>query len=163
MSRPEDTATVGRDLPDSAAPAPGYTPRGTTPLYDAIGALLARVDAHVAAGGHDADQVVVVLTDGLENASTEYTRRRIFDLVTERRGRGWTFAFLGANQDSYEAGTAMAIAGPSTASWDATPVGAHDAILRVSAATARRVRGSRASRMATRDAFFEGEEPPAGE
>jgi Mg-chelatase subunit ChlD len=45
-----------------------FRPRGMTPLYDAIALLLDRAERH---SGDDADQLVVILTDGHENASSE--------------------------------------------------------------------------------------------
>ena len=82
-----------------------YRPRGTTPLLDALGTLIETADARMAGIEHAEDQIVAVFTDGLENASREWTRAKLFDVVTARRNEGWTFVFMGANQDSYaEAG-----------------------------------------------------------
>jgi len=83
-----------------------FEPRGMTPLYDAIALLLDRAERH---GGDDADQLVVILTDGHENASGEWTHQRLFRRIAELRDRGWTFVFLGANQDSYAVGDQMAM------------------------------------------------------
>ena len=137
----------------------GFEPRGTTPLYDAIGLLVERIDAHIEGGGHAADQVVVVLTDGHENASRRFTQQAVFELVAERREHGWTFAFLGANQDSYAAGGAIGVAPSNAANWTATEQGTRDAMLRVSTATQSRLHGSRADRLETRDRFFDDDEP----
>ncbi len=156
---PHEVVVDARPLADVAPiTSEGFEPRGTTPLYDAIGTLVASVDAHVAEGGHDADQVVVVLTDGLENASSRFTQQAVFKLVAERRERGWTFAFLGANQDSYAAGGAIGLARSNTANWSATPQGTMAALHLASAATQSRLRGSRATRLETRDQFFENDE-----
>ena len=78
-----------------------FEPRGSTPLYDAIGLLLDRAERR---GGDAADQLVVVFTDGHENASRDWTQQRLFARIGALRDRGWTFVFLGANQDSYAAG-----------------------------------------------------------
>jgi Mg-chelatase subunit ChlD len=85
-----------------------FLPRGGTPLYDAMGMLIAdatiRVEK-VAQGNLKAEEILfVTLTDGHENQSCEYTRQKIFDLIKKRESKGWTFAFLGANQDSYAEG-----------------------------------------------------------
>jgi Mg-chelatase subunit ChlD len=158
---PHDVVIDARPLADVAPiTSDGYQPRGTTPLYDAIGTLVERVDAHVADGGDGADQVVIVLTDGLENASSRFTQKAVFKLVAERRERGWTFAFLGANQDSYAAGGAIGLAQTSTSNWSATPEGTRHAFDLASTATQSRLRGTRASRLETRDQFFEEEQPP---
>ena len=77
-----------------------------TPLFDAIARLLDRAERH---GGDDDDQLVVILTDGDENASHEWTHKRLFRRIEKLRQRGWTFVFLGANQDSYAVGGQMAM------------------------------------------------------
>lgn len=83
-----------------------YQPRGTTPLLDALGALIESVDRRLdERGGSAEDQVLVVFTDGLENASRRWSRSDLFAAVEQRKQAGWSFVFMGANQDSYlEAG-----------------------------------------------------------
>ena len=43
--------------------------------------------------------LVTVITDGYENASKEYNANSIGKLVEELKGEGWTFTYIGANQD----------------------------------------------------------------
>src|SRR5690606_6648700 len=85
-----------------------YIPRATTPLLDAVGRLIARCDYNIRSCSHagmpEENQVVVVITDGLENASREFSRQAIFDLITKRREQGWVFLFLGADQDVWAEG-----------------------------------------------------------
>jgi hypothetical protein len=50
----------------------------------------------------DAVVVVTIITDGLENASKEYTGAAVKQLVEQLKGEGWTFTYMGANQDSVE-------------------------------------------------------------
>lgn len=75
-----------------------YNPEMNTPLYDAIGKAINEVDIE-----KDINVLFVILTDGLENASYEYTQNMIFELIKDRECKGWTFVFLGADQDSYVA------------------------------------------------------------
>lgn len=104
-----------------------YRPRGGTPLFDAIGRMIAKIDADSSArtevGAQEEDQVVLIVTDGLENASREYGRQMIFDLIEARRGRGWVFVFLGANQDAYAEGRRMAFSQANSGDWAASPEG----------------------------------------
>jgi len=74
-----------------------YIPGQMTPLYDAIGRTIKTVDSLKG----KSNVIFTVLTDGYENASVEYTQRQVFDMITERKDKGWTFAFLGANQDAW--------------------------------------------------------------
>ena len=93
-----------------------YQPRGNTPLLDALGQVIARIDRRVAADPEEF-QLVAVITDGYENASHEYTRSQIAELVSNRGDAGWAFVFLGANMDSFsEAGTIGMTAGQA-ANW----------------------------------------------
>jgi len=81
-----------------------YQPRATTALLDAIGKTIVKAD------GLKAKQVsFVILTDGMENASREYNRSQIFDMVKDRTGKGWQFIFLAANQDAIQAGGQIGI------------------------------------------------------
>lgn len=75
-----------------------YPPSGTTALYDAIGHSVGRVRSGIA----DGDRVVVtILTDGLENASREYSLDAIRTLVAQLEATGfWTFTFAGAGAET---------------------------------------------------------------
>ena len=74
---PFEVLIDGEDLSTATLDARKYAPRGLTPLLDAVGRMIARVDAGIAErselGQTQEDQVVLVITDGLENASKEYT------------------------------------------------------------------------------------------
>lgn len=139
------------DLPRRA-----YQPRGTTPLYDAIAAMVGRVDAGLA----EDDQLLVVVTDGLENASREHTRRSVFDMITDRREKGWSFLFLGADQDSYASGQAMAMARANTANWEKSGAGTSKMWRDVSRSTSEYRKRSRPERRSSNDEVYE--EDPDG-
>lgn len=85
-----------------------FQPCCTTPLYDAMGMTLTGMHKHVQ-GVKDALVVVTIITDGMENASCEYNGKTIKDLVERLRGEGWTFTYMGANQDSVEVAMSMSI------------------------------------------------------
>jgi len=76
-----------------------YSPRGNTPLLDALGRLIKSAEKRNTKTPEDV--LVWVFTDGLENASSEFTAAQIKDLVTEKEKEGWTFMFMGAGIDSY--------------------------------------------------------------
>ena len=78
-----------------------YQPCCCTPLYDAMGFTLTAMRSHVRKLV-DAVVVVTIITDGLENSSKEYTGRTVRQLVEELKHEGWTFTYMGANQDSVE-------------------------------------------------------------
>lgn len=78
-----------------------YQPCCCTPLYDAMGFTLTSMRNHVK-DVEDAIVVVTIITDGMENASKEYTGTAVKQLVEELKDKGWTFTYMGANQDSVE-------------------------------------------------------------
>lgn len=81
-----------------------YYVRGTTALLDAIGKTINKVGnaQKQTAEAERAEQVVVVITtDGMENASREYGYEQVRKLIEGQKSRyGWEFLFLGANIDA---------------------------------------------------------------
>jgi hypothetical protein len=73
-----------------------YSPGGMTALLDAIGKTIHKVEAKAK------KVLIVIITDGQENSSREYTRAAIKELIKERELEGWTFAYLGASQAGFD-------------------------------------------------------------
>jgi uncharacterized protein YegL len=87
-----------------------YCPTSMTPLHDAMGQSLSKLRQVLAAtGAADYQVLVTVLTDGEENASKEYSRPMIRQLVEQLKEQGWTFAYIGANHDVDQAADGLAI------------------------------------------------------
>lgn len=101
-------------------------PRGGTALLDAMGVAFTSSRDYVsglAKARRPLRNVVVVVTDGEENSSHEWTRPRIFDLVLNLREEGWQFIFLGANQDAIAVGRSYGFAASSSMSYAPTTRG----------------------------------------
>lgn len=96
-----------------------YRPDGNTALLDAIGRAVKDIDELPEKPNK---VVIVIMTDGAENASHEYTRAAINSLIEDREKDNWQFLFLGANLDSFaEAGAiGMRNAGSTSATWQPT-------------------------------------------
>jgi uncharacterized protein YegL len=95
-------------------PAFTLVPRGSTALLDAVGRAINETGARLAAMS-DADRpglvVFVIVTDGEENASREFTREKIREMIQHQQSvYKWQFTFLAANQDAFAEGAAMGIA-----------------------------------------------------
>ena len=76
-----------------------YRPCCCTPLYDAMGISINAL-YNAIKDKEDATAVVTVITDGLENASKEYSGKAIKALVERMKDEeGWNFAYIGTNQD----------------------------------------------------------------
>lgn len=73
------------------------SPAGMTPLYDAAANVMDR-----ALERNNDRTVVVILTDGHENASKEYTQAKIKAKVEQLQAKTWEVIFLGANFDVAE-------------------------------------------------------------
>ena len=83
-----------------------YRPNGCTPLYDAMGVSLNALQPKVKKDEH---VLVTIITDGLENASHEYSGKAIKSIVGLLREKGWRFVYIGANQDAVEVATELNI------------------------------------------------------
>lgn len=81
-----------------------FQPRGSTALLDAIGRTINAAGARFAALAEDErpDKVLfVIMTDGFENASREFTAAQISELISRQHHiYKWQFMFIGANQDA---------------------------------------------------------------
>jgi Mg-chelatase subunit ChlD len=109
-----------------------YVPRGGTPLYDAVGRGIRALEATQPKG----KVIVVIITDGYNNASHEFTREDVFELINQKQVKaGWEFVFMGAGVDAYVAGAAMGIPASSTHQYAADPLSQRQAFASVSHAT----------------------------
>lgn len=99
-----------RDVP--ALTHETFQPRGSTHLLDTIGEALVK-------GSPIGDPpTVVIFTDGAENGSTKFTKSAIKELVEGCTAAGWTFVYLGANQDSFAEAGALGISAQTTMNYD---------------------------------------------
>lgn len=84
-----------------------YEPRAQTPLYDAIGKTVRATEAKA---GEKYKVLFVTLTDGQENASSEWTRQTINDLIKEKEEKDhWTFAHIGVGANGWAAAQAYSV------------------------------------------------------
>lgn len=97
-----------------------YNPCCLTPLYDAIGitvkALSKKTDAL-----EDAAVLVTIITDGAENASTEWSGQAVKALIDERKEEGWMFSYIGADHDVESVAASISIT--NTVVWDKSEAG----------------------------------------
>lgn len=71
-----------------------YDPCAATPLYDAIGKGISKVNAQVS----DGDNVLVtIITDGEENSSREWTLKMVRNLIEKLKKQNWTFTLIGTD------------------------------------------------------------------
>jgi hypothetical protein len=114
-----------------------YVPRASTPLFDAIGKTVAHVDKVTLNDGENV--ALVILTDGLENASTEYKKDAIKALLSGRqKDKNWMVIYLGANQDAWATGATFGA--PQATTMDFDPDRVQPAMAAAAQSTARYAR-----------------------
>jgi hypothetical protein len=98
-----------------------YQPHGWTALLDAVGTAIRQLETY------DADAyIVLIVTDGAENHSREFTAAQIRELVTQKEATGtWTFVFLGANIDAWAVAQTLGMQRGNVAQFSATPEREH--------------------------------------
>lgn len=104
---------VYESRPVDLVPKLDLQPRGMTALLDSIGRLVTDVGAGLAAMPEEkrpGTVIVGIMTDGLENASREWTHPAINALIErQERDYSWTFSYMGANQDAIEVWAGLGI------------------------------------------------------
>jgi hypothetical protein len=87
-----------------------YVPSGGTPLLDAVGRTIRELEQTTA------DRyLLVILTDGQENASREFTQAQIKSLIRDKEAsEKWTVVFLGAGVDAWSGAQFIGITTPGT-------------------------------------------------
>jgi hypothetical protein len=90
-----------------------YNPSGMTNLLDAVGYTIGELDKRV--GVNDVG-VCFIFTDGLENASVEFNRKKTQNLIGKRKRKGWLFLFAGADLDDFSDADFMGVAQSSRVS-----------------------------------------------
>jgi uncharacterized protein YegL len=113
-----------------------YIPRGMTAMYDAIGKAI--VSTGVKLSEMDESErpekvVVLIQTDGMENASKEYGTKVIKDMIKEQEEKySWDFVFLGANINAKDTACNIGINSAAAMTFGANSAGMTSAINSVS-------------------------------
>lgn len=126
-----------------------YRPNGGTALLDAMGHTINSVGARLAAmPEHERPSkvIVLVITDGFENASKAFKKEQIKNMVEHQKDvYSWEFVFMGANMDAISEGAALGISMQNTLNYDASAAGTFDLYSTVSK-NMTSYRGSNSSR-----------------
>ncbi len=89
-----------------------YIPKGSTAMLDAMAETMLKLSSHQQESNKELPTtvVMVILTDGYENASRKYTLNNIKEMIEAREATGtWTFSFLGATLDAVDVAEKMSI------------------------------------------------------
>lgn len=116
-------------------------PRGMTPLRDALAKSIIKLGEKLASLKEEdrpSKVIVIVQTDGMENASREYSLQALKNLVTQQQETySWEFMFLGANIDSFGTAGSMGMRSATTANFGQTTKGYQTSATVMSAAVTR--------------------------
>jgi len=104
---------VYADRPIAEVPSLVLQPRGTTALLDSIARLVVDAGKRLAAMPEDhrpGTVIVGIMTDGMENASREWTHAQVKQLIERQTAAfQWQFLYLGADQDAIEVGASIGV------------------------------------------------------
>lgn len=114
-----------KDVPELDALT--FVPRGWTALLDAIGRSINDTGARIAKMEHynrPAKVIFVIITDGAENRSTEFTHDKIKEMIKlQTETYNWDFVFLGANQDAISVGSSMGMLRGNSMTYSSNAIG----------------------------------------
>jgi hypothetical protein len=137
---------VHQGVPVKRAPAYKLVPRGSTALLDAVGRAINETGdrlAKMAEPDRPGLVIFVIVTDGEENSSREFSKAQIKEMIDRQQTQyHWQFTFLGANQDAFAEAGGMGIAACGVANY------APDKVMAAFVGTAQKVSRMRTQRRA---------------
>jgi hypothetical protein len=124
-----------------------YYVRGMTALLDAVGKTILDVGYRLAKTNEEdrpGKVIFVITTDGMENASQEFTYEKVKELIKHQQEKyNWEFIFLGANIDASEEADSLGIDAANAYSFEASEKGVEVMYNMVSEAVSERRKGKR--------------------
>jgi uncharacterized protein YegL len=104
-----------------------YAPAGNTALLDAVATAINSTGNRLRnypESERPAKVIFVIVTDGQENASREFTRARVKQMIEEQTNKySWEFVYLGANVNSFTEASAIGIAFANASNYGANSMG----------------------------------------
>ncbi len=94
-----------------------YPPRGATALFDAVGSTLDAIDKNATA--KSAEKIIcVIVTDGFNNSSREWTKDALNQAISDRLDLGnWTFTYLGTQPETWDESMSIGLSMGATAGY----------------------------------------------
>lgn len=92
-----------------------YIPGAMTPLRDAIGKAIFFLDEQIKS---NRKILLVIMTDGEENSSKEFSHSQIKTMIKEREEQDWQIIYLGANQDAWLVGQSYGLTSGNCMTYD---------------------------------------------
>lgn len=119
-------------------------PRGMTALLDAAGRFITEVGSQLTAlpeQQRPGQVICLIMTDGMENASQEWTWKAVQQLVTQQQQQwNWKFMFIGANIDAIEVGGRLGVSAAHSLTYNDADYHSTVGTMRVAREVIRRTR-----------------------
>ncbi len=105
-----------------------YFVTGSTALLDAVGETIERICRIQKSSSDNVPDTTlfVIITDGQENSSREYSYKKVKELIERQKKAGWDFLFLGANIDVAAEAERMGICRENTVEYCCDAAGISD-------------------------------------
>ena len=106
-----------------------YVPRASTPLYDAVGRGINDLKASLGTlpeALRPKKIVMVIVTDGQENASREFTGAQVRKMIADAKEAGWQFVFLSADESAISDSSSLNIDASNAAFFKKSSAGANE-------------------------------------
>lgn len=134
-----------KEIPDDILAQKNISPRGNTALNDAVGKAITTVGEKLA-NMKEEDRpehiIVAIMTDGQENASHEYSKTALKELIKQQTDiYKWTFMYMGANVDAFDEASSLGISMNFAANYVQTRGGMKGAMSSYSANVSRSRKG----------------------
>jgi uncharacterized protein YegL len=117
----------GKDARKVRLTSKEYFVRGTTALLDAAGKTILDVGHRLSKTPEEqrpSSVIFVITTDGMENASREFTYEKVKELIKHQQDKySWEFIFIGANIDAAEEAESLGISKENAFDFEASEVG----------------------------------------
>lgn len=97
-------------------------PRSMTALYDAVGMTAARVKDDKVSG----KRIFVIVTDGMENASREWNKTKVIEIISEMKKDDWEFIFLAASEEALKDSASWGMDAQTSFAFDGSSKGVND-------------------------------------
>lgn len=116
----------GKCIKEAMLTKNNYSVRGTTAMLDAIGHTVKYLRNKTPFFEKKEQFIYIITTDGMENASTNYTYKDIHQLISNEQELGHEFVFLGANIDTYQEASKLGIKKEFARNFEASNEGTRD-------------------------------------
>lgn len=136
-----------------------YNPNGNTPLLDAIGESVDRLEEDTDIESEENRYLIIIMTDGMENASQNYSHEEVANKIKSLKENGnWTFTFMGDIQNIEDVTGGLNIDIGNVSKYDSTEIGTREGFKTISASTSDYLR----SKNRYADSFYETEDTESG-